>query len=283
MASKLGEAGINALKGSLIGAANTIPGVSGGTIAVITRIYDRLIGSVSGFFRTGWKENALFLAPVAIGAGIGIVVFARLVEFFLASYPELTAFFFIGLILGSLPFLARVLLKERPHAGSWIGFAAAFTLLLVAAIVGRPPETDPITELTAGSALLIFLAGVISSATMVVPGVSGSFVLLLIGMYSTFLRAVTDLDLAVLAVLLPGLAVGIVLVSKLINFLLTRHHTVSYSAILGLVLGSVLSIWPRTDAGWYLPSNVAEVAGGVAVAAVGFALAYFLGHGRRNG
>ncbi|MFW5684240.1 MAG: DUF368 domain-containing protein [Spirochaetota bacterium] len=274
---------INALKGSLIGAANTIPGVSGGTIAVITRLYDELIASVSGFFKTGWKKNTAFLLPVIGGVALGIVLFAQVVDFFLVSYPAQTAFFFMGLILGSVPFLIKVTLRERFKPAYAVPFVIAFGLLIVMTIVGRPPAGEPITELTLVSALLIFLAGVISSATMIIPGVSGSFVLLLIGMYATFIRSVRDLNLPVLAVLVPGFIVGIVLVSKVINYLLSRYHGLSYWAIIGLVLGSVPAIWPRTGAGvWSVPGTAAEIVTGVAALVVGFLLAYFLGSDRKE-
>jgi len=102
---------VNALKGSLIGVANTIPGVSGGTIAVITGLYDQLIASVSGFIKTGWKKNLLFLLPVIVGIAVGIGLFARAVDYFMENYPDQTAFFFMGLILGSVPFLIRLTLR----------------------------------------------------------------------------------------------------------------------------------------------------------------------------
>jgi len=123
----------------------------------------------------------------------------------------------------------------------------------------------------------------VASATMVIPGVSGSFVLLLIGMYSTFINAASTLNLTVLAVLVPGFAVGIVLVSKVINFLLSRYHGVTYWAINGLVLGSVVAIWPRTEAGgWVVPDDAMGIIAGLASFAAGFALAYFLGADRKE-
>lgn len=274
---------INALKGSLVGAANTIPGVSGGTIAVITRLYDELIASVGGFFKTGWKKNTAFLLPVIVGVVLGIGLFARVVDFFLVGYPAATAFFFMGLILGSVPFLIKLTLREKFRPGYAIPFAVCFGLLIVMTIVGRPPAGDPITHLTLATGLMVFLAGVVSSATMIIPGVSGSFVLLLIGMYSTFIRAVRDLNLPVLAVLVPGFIVGIVLVSKGINYLLSRYHGISYWGIVGLVLGSVPAIWPRTETGgWSVPGSTAEVLTGLAALVVGFLLAYFLGSDRKE-
>lgn len=283
MKQNIGHAALNAFKGALIGAANTIPGVSGGTIAVVTRLYDDLIASVGTFFKTGWKKNTAFLLPVVAGIVLGIGLFAQIVDYFLVSYPEQTAFFFMGLILGSVPFLIKVTLREQFKPAYAIPFVVCAGILVVMAVAGRPPATEPITELTLTAGLLVFLAGIVSSATMVIPGVSGSFVLLLIGMYSTFIRSVRDLNLALLAVLVPGFIVGIVLVSKIINYLLSRYHGVTYSAIIGLVLGSLASLWPRTEAGgWILPHGALEIATGIGVFVVGFLLAYFLGSERKE-
>ncbi|MFP4114338.1 MAG: DUF368 domain-containing protein [Spirochaetota bacterium] len=278
MKNGVGRAIVNALKGSLIGAANTIPGVSGGTIAVITRLYDDLIASVGGFFKTGWKKNLAFLLPVVVGVALGIVLFADAVEFFQVSYPLQTTFFFMGLILGSMPFLIKITMRERFKPAYAIPFVLAFGVLVAMTVVGRPPASEPITEVTLASGAMIFLAGVISSATMIIPGISGSFVLLLIGMYSTFIHAASNLDFAVLGVLVPGFVVGIVAVSKVINYLLSRYHGITYWAINGLVLGSVVAIWPRSESGaWIVP-----VATGIAAFVVGFLLAYFLGSDRKE-
>ncbi len=274
---------LNGLKGSLIGAANTIPGVSGGTIAVVTRIYDQLIESVGGFFKTGWKKNLAFLLPVIAGVVLGIVLFAQVVDFFLVRYPAETAFFFIGLILGSIPALFKITVQERFNPGYVIPFVLSLGVLLAMAFAGRPPATEPITILTFRTSILIFLTGVISSATMIIPGISGSFVMLLIGMYSTFIRAVTDLNIPILLVLVPGFVIGIVLVSKLINLLLHRFHAVTYWAIMGLVLGSVVAIWPRGAGGsWLLPATAVAILWSIAALATGFLLAYLLGTDRKE-
>lgn len=283
MKQSIGRAALNALKGSLIGAANTIPGVSGGTIAVVTRLYDELIASVSGFIRTGWKKNVAFLVPVVVGVALGIVLFARIVEFFMEGYPAQTAFFFMGLILGSVPFLAKVTLRERFRGWYLVPFVISLGVLVAMAVAGRPPSTEPILEVTLSNALMIFLAGVVSSATMIIPGVSGSFVLLLIGMYSTFIEAASSLNLPVLAVLVPGFLVGIVAVSKLINFLLSKFHGVTYWAIIGLVLGSVPVIWAQAQVGsWLGTAGVAGALTSVLALAAGFVLAYLLGSDRKE-
>jgi putative membrane protein len=283
MNQTIGRAALNALKGSLIGAANTIPGVSGGTIAVVTRLYDELIAAVSGFVRTGWRKNLAFLAPIIVGVAAGIVLFARIVEFFMEGYPAQTAFFFMGLILGSVPFLTKITLRERFRGWYLVPFVISFGVLIAMAAAGRPPSGEPVVEITLANVMLVFLAGVVSSATMIIPGVSGSFVLLLIGMYSTFIEAASTLNMGVLAVLVPGFLVGIVAVSKLIHFLLLRFHGVTYWGIIGLVLGSVPVIWTQADVGsWLGDAGAAGVITSLLAIAGGFLLAYFLGSSRKE-
>jgi putative membrane protein len=282
MQGSIGKHVANGFKGSLIGAANTIPGVSGGTIAVITRLYDGLIDSVGGFFKTGWKKNLTFLLPVILGVVVGIVLFARVVDFFLTDYPIQTAFFFMGLILGSVPALFKITIREPFRPVYLIPFLLSLGLLVAMTVAGRPPASEPITTVTLQTGVLIFLTGVVSSATMIIPGVSGSFVMLLIGMYSTFIAAVNDLNIPVLALLVPGFVVGIVAVSKLIRVLLNRYHAITYWAIIGLVLGSVLAIWPRgTNDSWIVPTAAPVLLTSIASFLAGILLAYFLGSDRR--
>ncbi len=261
---------VSAAKGSLIGAANTIPGVSGGTIAVITGIYDRLIAAVSGFRSGpgGWRANAAFLAWVGGGAVAGILVFARLLELSLAAAPEATALAFIGLILGSLPFLWWQLGDYRPEPTGILAFAVGFGLLLATVRIGRPEVTEPITELSISNALILFGAGMIAAATMVIPGISGSFVLLLLGLYASFIGAVNDLNVPVLLVLAAGGGVGVLVIAKAMHWLLRRFHGPAYLGIIGLVLGSVLPLFPEGGfgRGWELALRAGALATGLLLA-----------------
>lgn len=268
---------LNALKGVLIGIANTIPGVSGGTIAVVTGIYERTIGAVGGFFREhgGWKANLLFLAPILVGVGIGILGFARVIDYLLESYPEQTALFFMGLIAGSIPFLVKRSVRGRFRLWYLVPLVVAAAVLVIMRLAGDPPASEPITTLSLTSVLLVFASGIISAAAMIVPGISGSFVLLLIGMYSTFIRAASDRNLAVLGVFLLGSIAGIVVVSKLINVLLKRFHEPTYFAIIGLVVGSLVSIWPGLGGGIMTVVSIAAFV-------VGFVLAFLLGSDRKE-
>jgi putative membrane protein len=231
------------LKGIGIGAANTVPGVSGGTIAAITGIYDSLIHAISTFFKA-WKKNTLVLAPVGAGALLGIALFASLVEYLLATAPQATAFFFIGLIVGSLPFLFGQVSGHRAGAPQLVAAALAAGVVVVMGVAGRPPMSEPITTLSVTNGLWLLLAGAIAAATMIIPGVSGSFVLLLIGMYQTFIAAVSSGNLPLLSVLGVGALLGIVAVSRLLDILFAKFYAATYWAIIGLVAGSVVGIWP---------------------------------------
>ncbi len=268
---------INALKGVLIGIANTIPGVSGGTIAVVTGIYDRMIGAVGGFFREhgGWKANLLFLGPVVIGVALGILGFARIVDYFLQNYPEQTALFFMGLIAGSVPFLVKQSVKDRFRWWYLIPFVICLAAVLIMRFAGEPPASEPITILSAYAVVMVLLSGIISAAAMIIPGISGSFILLLIGMYSTFISAASERNLAVLGIFVVGSGVGIVLVAKVINLLLKHFHEPTYFAIIGLVLGSLAAIWPGLAGG-------AMSIVSVVVFVVGFTAAFVLGSDRKE-
>lgn len=262
------------LKGIGIGAANTVPGVSGGTIAAITGIYDRLIHAISAFF-SNWRRNALVLAPVGLGALLGIALLAGVVDYLLGAHPRATALFFIGLILGSLPFLFGQVAGKPFRAQELTSAIVAAAVVITMGVAGRPPMTEPMTELTTTSTLWLLGSGAIAAATMIIPGVSGSFVLLLIGMYSTFISAVRTANLPLIAVLGIGAVIGVVLVSKLLDTLFSRYYGPTYWAIIGLVVGSVAGIWPGLDGGEPLWLSVAA-------AILGFGLAFSLGNRKRE-
>lgn len=236
------EALWNFLKGLLIGIANAIPGVSGGTIAVITGLYDRLIGALSGFLHGGeggWKKNALFLAPIFGGLLIGLGVFSHVIVWGRETVPLQTSFIFVGLILGSLPYLAKLATAKAWHWSYLVSFVLAAGLVLGLALSQRAPETEALRQLDFQQGLWFFGAAVLGLAAMVVPGISGSFVLLLLGAYSTFITGIKELNLQVLLVFFSGALVGLVGIAQLLNWLLKHWHGVTYWGILGLVVGSV--------------------------------------------
>jgi putative membrane protein len=260
----------NVIRGAAIGAANTVPGVSGGTIAVVTGIYDRLVHAAGNIVSREWKTHALFLLPVLAGVLAGIAGFAWVIEYGLERAPEQTFFFFIGLIGGSIPFVYGQVSHERPTPGDVATALAAFAILVLQAVTGNPPVGDAITVVTVATVPPLLGAGIIATGTMIIPGVSGSFVLLVIGMYSTFLQAVRQANYPVLAVLIAGAVIGLVLVSKGMSLLLSRFRRRTYWFILGLVSGSIVGIWPGV-------TSVLAGLGDIAMLAAGAFLAVTLG------
>ncbi|MDC7222792.1 MAG: DUF368 domain-containing protein [Spirochaetales bacterium] len=227
-------------KGAFIGVANTVPGVSGGTIAVVTGIYDELMDSISHFLKS-WK----FLIFLLAGAGVGVLVFARVIEYLFENFPVQTLYSFMGLILGGIPCLWKKADFERKIKAHWIlAFFLAFALVVIMGMGTEPGESAPLREFSGRTALLMFGAGVAGGAAMIIPGVSGSFLLLLMGMYSTLIAAINELNLPVLACIGLGLAAGVLLVARVMTFFLNRWPKTTYSVIFGLVFGSVVTLWP---------------------------------------
>lgn len=261
--------------GIAIGAANTVPGVSGGTIAVITGIYDRLVGAIGDFFSARWRENLLYLLPILLGIALGIGVFAWFIDVGLTHFPEQTAFVFLGLIAGSIPFVYRQVASRRPGVAQILVALTAAALLVVQGLAGGSPLGDAISLVNRSTIAPLLGAGAIAAATMIIPGVSGSFVLVVIGMYTTFLQAVRTANVPVLLVLVVGAAIGIILVSKVMSFLLGRFHDTTYWAILGLVVGSLAGVWPGVGSFY-------AALGDILAAAVGAILALMLGNRPRR-
>jgi len=268
---------LNVVRGALIGIANTIPGVSGGTIAVVTGIYEDALSSLSGFFRNngGWKANSRFLAPIVLGLAFGIFGFAHVIGYLLEVVPVPTSFFFLGLIVGSLPFLIKTARKDPFRRVYLVPLLLTLGFMVYMSLAERPPESDPIRTLGLMSGVLVFLSGVISSGAMIIPGISGSFILLLIGMYTTFITGLREGNAVVIGVFLVGSVAGLVFIAKLISFFLRRFHGATYYAILGLVAGSIPGFWPG------MPRGMAAV-GSLFALALGFALAYSLGAERKT-
>ena len=288
---------MDTIKGIFIGIANVIPGVSGGTMAVSLGIYDKLIASVSNLLKD-WKKSLITLLPIIIGCGIGILGFTYAIGYLLSEHTYLTCMTFVGLILGGIPVLVHALKSKLSETSSRIGISgtAAF-LLLFAVSICLPlfnPENETLKTLTAtpGTMIILFLVGVIASATMVVPGVSGSLVLMILGYYygildsiKGFLEALKAWDVPALTngflILFPfgiGVLLGIFLIAKLITFLFERYGVQTYCAILGLIAASPFAIFYNTGLFAQLSGlSILVVLGGLALAVAGAVITYSLG------
>ena len=291
---------INIIRGILIGVANVIPGVSGGTMAVSLGIYDKLISSITGI-RKHFKKSVIFLLQLFIGMGVGIIGFAYAIEFLFEKFPFPTAMAFIGLIIGGIPMMYDAwktdLRRTRKKAG--LGHAIAFLVLFLFAIalplIGTGADAD-LTTVNIGNIMILFFIGMITSATMVIPGVSGSMVLLILGYYTSIIGEITSflgslkaMDLVGLghgfAVLTPfgvGVIVGIIVIAKIIDWLLTYYCALTYSAILGLILASPFAIFINQYQTGTLFLTVWSVVIGVILMIVSACLTFIMGNINRE-
>ncbi len=259
------------LKGTVIGIANMVPGVSGGTIAVLLGIYDELMEAFGAFFSSagGWRRNLLFLFPVVLGVVIGTIGFARIIGFLLDNYPLQTNLFFIGLIVGSLPHLVqhidRSVVRHKPVlcVGLFVVGAAS---VLAMGLADPPSATEPMTDTSLQTLLIILLAALVSSFALAIPGLSGSFILLLLGLYTTMQTAFSSLNWILISVFILGNLIGIAMIARAIHWLLRRYHTLTYAVIIGLVLGSIASLWQPLPLDGVGATAVAAGAAGIVAA-----------------
>lgn len=275
------------LKGIVIGIANIIPGVSGGTMAISIGAYDDLIGAVNNV-RKDWKKSFFTLLPYGIGMVLGIGLLSFVIESAMKNYPFVTASLFLGLILGGVPMLvnkAKAYQVRVPEVLSFVlmaGLIVLMTFTKTSDAVSGPFSLDPI------SLFLLFVVGIIAAATMVIPGVSGSMVLILLGYYnriletlSNFIRGLLSLNVNVILdnfiPLFPfgiGVLIGIALVAKLIEWLFENYPSVTYAGILGLVAASPVAIFGEIS---FSSVNIGIVAASILALAAGFYSAMKLG------
>lgn len=235
------------LKGFCMGTANVIPGISGGTIAFILGIYEKLIRTIKAFdlkfvklichfrFKEAFSAiDGVFLSALFLGIVIAILTLSKVISQLLSSKPILIYSFFFGLILASIPIMARII-KE------WT--AAKIATVLVTAVaayffVGMVPFTTP------EAAWFIFFSGALAISTMILPGISGAFVLVLLGKYQFILDAINQRDLFILGVFSLGMAVGILGFVRILSWLFNKYHDLTVTILTGIVVGSLRKIWP---------------------------------------
>lgn len=248
------------LQGMVVGIANIIPGVSGGTMMVAMGLYDRLIHAIT-HLKSEFKESMKLLIPIFAGAGIAIIALSRLFEFLLATWPIPTNFAFCGLIAGSLPFIFKKVKGHKVTVSKIIPFLIFFGVVILMALLGETGGASADVSFGFVNVLKLFGVGVIAAATMVVPGVSGSMMLMLLGYYDTILKAINDFvdalvkfDMGGLAtgvgILAPfgiGVVIGIFLIAKLIEFIFSKAEIHAYYGIIGLILASPIAILMKTD------------------------------------
>ena len=277
------------LKGMVIGIANIIPGVSGGTMAVSMGIYDKLIHTVT-HIRKEFKEGLRFLIPILIGAAIGLVGLSFIIEIMFHKIPIQTNLLFIGLIVGGLPVITEKVKGKTISASQIIAAVFFFALVVGLAAIGEREGSAAVIDTGILSLVKLFFIGVIAAATMVIPGVSGSMILMILGYYNSiitvindFIRSVIHLDMPGImdgvVILLPfgiGVLLGIVLIAKGIDFIFQRYPLHAYWAIIGLIVASPIGI-VLMQYKVFLSIDILSAVTGAAALAVGVVIARKLG------
>lgn len=254
------------IKGAIVGGTMIVPGVSGGSMAMILGVYNKLITAVSSFLKSV-KENAIFLSLFIVGAAVGLVVLSHPLLYLMDNFMRPFMYFFIGAVAGSIPMVYR-----QARVGEWTLrsslkqlFYLMIGMIIVLVFAFMPDNTFTGTGLTLGDnvALQLF-TGVIAAVALVLPGISVSYMLVLMGIYDTTVAAISRLDILYLMPMALGVFLGIVLVTKLLENAMEKHPEPTYIIILGFMIGSIIQVFPG------LPSGIVEWLLSASLAIVGF-------------
>lgn len=234
--------------GIVFGVANVIPGVSGGTMLVVFGVFGRLTESISGLKKI--IHNLAFLITFALGAGAGILLSAKVIGSMFAAYAIQTNMFFIGLILGGVPLILKLGTSEKKVkplciVPFLISMAIVVGLTVLEKLDVFTMTAENITGFDAVFSLKMIVCAAIAAVTMIIPGISGSFMMMLLGVYETIIGALNTMNFYVIIPFAIGAVVGIVFGAKLISLLIKKNKLMVYAAIMGMVVGSVYAILPE--------------------------------------
>lgn len=237
------------LKGAILGLSTLVPGLSAGTFAVVLGIYEKLISVVSNLTKD-LKNNILYVLPIGIGAVLAMLLGSNVVSYFLSNYHLATMLLFLGVIIGGIPLLYRRVKGHEKEPLNVGVFLVAFALIIIMYVVNANTKNIDLNNLDIMGYIVMMVVAAVSSAAMIIPGVSGSFMLMLFGYFEPIINTVKDLkDMSLLthnlSILIPfgiGVVVGILLISKVINYLLKHFEATTFSAVLGFVIASIVTI-----------------------------------------
>lgn len=275
------------LKGVVIGVANIIPGVSGGTMAVSMGIYDKIIHAATHLL-SEFKKSMKILIPIVIGAALGLVVVARLIQMMFDRIPFQTNLLFIGLIIGGLPAMTKKVKGQSIRLSHILSCVLFFALVVGLAAIGESEGAAADLTINAVNVLKLFGVGIIASATMVIPGVSGSMILMIMGYYNPILGEINRFIDNLISFNIPGLidgcailvpfgigvVVGIFAIAKIIEIIFTKFPYIAYWAIIGLIVASPFAIVMMNNMGTI---TVVTVITGIVALAAGIFVAMKLG------
>ncbi|HCG2526191.1 TPA: DUF368 domain-containing protein [Staphylococcus aureus] len=270
---------INILKGFAMGTSDLVPGVSGGTIALLLGIYNQFIASISGIFSRRFWPSFTFLIPIIIGMLLAIGSLSNLFNYLLSQHHIPTMFFFGGLIIGIVPYLLKISnYKTSFTTKHYMMVIAGIAILIVITLMNNSDKHAGETlTLSTGLIIKYFIAGMCASSAMLLPGISGSFMLLVFGVYGTVMLAISEvvkLNFAGLPILLAvgfGVLAGFIISSKIIQYFLTHHKLMTFALIIGFVVGSLFAVFPG------LPTNIVMWFVSLVVFIIGFIVSLTLG------
>lgn len=270
---------INILKGFAMGTSDLVPGVSGGTIALLLGIYNQFISSISGIFSRRFWPSFTFLIPIIIGMLLAMGSLSNLFNYLLSQHHIPTMFFFGGLIIGIVPYLLKISnYKTSFTTKHYMMVIAGIAILIVITLMNNGDKHAGETlTLSTGLIIKYFIAGMCASSAMLLPGISGSFMLLVFGVYGTVVLAISEvvkLNFAGLPILLAvgfGVLTGFIISSKIIQYFLTHHKLMTFALIIGFVVGSLFAVFPG------LPTNIVMWFVSLVVFIIGFIVSLTLG------
>ncbi|HEA2826957.1 TPA: DUF368 domain-containing protein [Staphylococcus aureus] len=270
---------INILKGFAMGTSDLVPGVSGGTIALLLGIYNQFIASISGIFSRRFWPSFTFLIPIIIGMLLAMGSLSNLFNYLLSQHHIPTMFFFGGLIIGIVPYLLKISNYKTSFTTKHYMMVIAGIAILIVITLMNNGDKHAGESLTLSTGLIIkyFIAGMCASSAMLLPGISGSFMLLVFGVYGTVMLAISEvvkLNFTGLPILLAvgfGVLAGFIISSKIIQYFLTHHKLMTFALIIGFVVGSLFAVFPG------LPTNIVMWFVSLVVFIIGFIVSLTLG------
>lgn len=259
---------INFLKGIIVGIGGIAPGLSGSVLLVILGLYQKTISAIGTIFKD-FKKNVIFLFPLVLGFGVGVILFSKVVDFLLNNFEMYTRFAFLGLVLGTIPLFYREVKKEGFSKKYYIYMAVAFILGLSIFFFNKnlfPSVTDP-------NIIQSVFLGVAVAGSSIVPGVDSAVILSSLGLYELYVSSIANFDFAVLIPAAFGLAFGVLFISFIINKLINKFYTGTFSIIFGLFLSIIPSVLNESCIiGLNIPTLISFI-----MLILGFGVSYFLG------
>lgn len=269
------------IKGIVLGVAFVIPGVSGGTLAVLMGIYEELIEAASNFYKSiaDFKKYIMYLLPIGLGVVFSVAVFAKLIKFGLDKAPIITILIFLGMIIGGIPALVRNVKGTKINLKDMTLMLVGLIIVISMLIFHKSNSNVVLTNMSITGYITLFLVGAIAAVTMVVPGISGSFTLMLIGYYEPILNLVNDItsfknlgpNLILIFTFMLGVFIGIIFISKIIEWCLKHYKRETYYAIIGFVLSSIISVIYEVSK---FPFNITHLIIGIVLLVINTVLVY---------